>query len=288
MLSRRDTLVGAAALLATGAVRPPSALAAIEAGLNGGRLGVAAVDLASGRRLAHRAGERFPLCSTFKLPLAAAILMAAEAGRLSLDRTIAVTRADIVPHAPVVEPALATGSIAVRDLVRAILTESDNAAANLLLPLVGGPAGFTRFLRAQGDPVSRLDHPEPGLNIDVRAGAADTTSPAAMLASSERLLTGAAIGAESRAALIGWMAQNARGATRLRAGLPAGWRAGDRTGTADGQTNDIAIAWAPGARRPLLAACYIDAPQVSADAREAVQAAVGRIAARLVRGPASR
>jgi len=283
MPSRRDTLIGAAALLATGAARAPSALAAVEARLRGGRLGVAAVDLASGRRLSHRAGERFPLCSTFKLPLAAAILREVETGRLSLDRAVAFTRADIVPHAPVVEPALAAGWLPVRDLVRAILTESDNAAANLLLPLVGGPAGLTRFLRAEGDAVSRLDHLEPGLNTDVGTGDADTTTPAAMLALSGRLLTGATIGAESRRLVIGWMAGNTRGTTRLRAGLPPGWRAGDRTGTADGQSNDLAIGWARGARRPLLVACYIDAPQVSSAARDTAQAAVGRIAAGLVR-----
>ena len=46
-------------------------LVAIEA-REGGRLGVAILDTGNGAKLAHRADERFPMCSTFKLLASAA------------------------------------------------------------------------------------------------------------------------------------------------------------------------------------------------------------------------
>ena len=284
MLTRRDALIGAGALGLTAANRPAFApdWSPLTNRLAGGRLGVAAVDLASGRSLSHDAGSRYPLCSTFKLPLAAAILARSAAGRLSLDREVAISRADLVAHAPVVEERLNQGRISVRDLCRGIMVFSDNAAANLLLRLIGGPAALTRFMRGQGDAVSRLDHLEPALNTNTPGDPADTTTPAAMLALARRLLLGPMLPAPAKAQLVGWMTLNDTGKPRLRAGLPPSWRAGDRTGTADGQTNDVLIAWPLGAAAPVLAACYIDAPAVGEATRLAVQAEVGRRVAALV------
>ena len=283
MLTRRHAIIGTLAASLPASLLAASPFDAVEATLAGGRLGVAAIDLATGRTLSHRADERFAFCSTFKLPLAAAILARVDAGALSLDHPVAFTRADLVPHAPVVEPHLAQGRLPVRELCGAVMVFSDNTAANLLLALVGGPAGLTRFFRREGDPRSRIDHLEPALNAFTRGNPADTTTPAAMLALSRRLLVGEALRPASRATLINWMTLNENGAPRLRAGFPAGWRAGDRTGTADGKTNDVAIAWPSPGRRPLLVACYVDAPRASAEAGVAAQAAVGRITASLVR-----
>lgn len=284
MLTRRDALIGAGALGLAAATRPAFApdWSPLATRLAGGRLGVAAVDLASGRSLSHDAGSRYPLCSTFKLPLAAAILARSAAGRLSLDREVAISRNDLVAHAPVVEARLAHRSISVRDLCRGVMVFSDNAAANLLLRLIGGPAALTRFMRGEGDAVSRLDHLEPALNTGVAGDPADTTTPAAMLALARRLLLGPVLPERARTQLFEWMALNDTGQPRLRAGLPPSWRAGDRTGTADGQTNDVLIAWPPGAAAPVLAACYIDAPAVTEATRLAVQAEVGRRVAALV------
>jgi beta-lactamase class A len=76
------------------------------------------------------------------------------------------------------------------------------------------------------------------------------------------------------------------GAHRLRAGLPAGWRSGNKTGTgrAEGTTNkcnDVAITFPPG-RAPIVIAAYFDSGEYTAQIErrhEAVLAEVGRIAA---------
>jgi beta-lactamase class A len=173
-----------------------AALAALEARA-GGRLGVCLLDTGSGRLVGHRLDERFAMCSTFKLPLAALVLRAAEAGRLRLDDAVAITKADLVAYAPVVEPKVGQ-TLTLAALAEAAQTTSDNAAANLLLARLGGPAGFTAALRGLGDSVTRLDRTEPQLNVVKPGEEHDTTSPRAMAATMARLLTGDVLSAASR------------------------------------------------------------------------------------------
>ena len=253
---------------------------------SGGRLGVCILDTATGRSLAHRPDERFAMCSTFKLPLAAAILREADRGKLNLDTTVPVTKADLVPHAPVVEANLAKGGMTIRALAEAAQKQSDNAAANLLLKQIGGPAGFTQFFRDLGDQVTRADRYEPEMNRWTPGDDRDTTTPAAKAAIVAKFLTGDILAPASRDLLIQWMIDTKTGAKRIRAGLPQGWRAGDKTGTGYddvcGKVNDVAIAWPPG-KPPIIITGYFNtagpADDVS-DQDQAVLAEVGRIAAK--------
>ena len=285
MIDRRFFLAGAT-LLATGCSAPPTAseqsrtsleLLRAELGQRA-RLGVAALDTGSGRTLGFDANSRYAMCSTFKLPLAAAILARADAGRLQLNDDIGFERADLLDHAPVVRRNLARGKLSVERLCAAIVEVSDNSAANLLLRRIGGPAALTAFVRQNGDRVTRLDRYEEELNSNLPGDPRDTTTPAAMLGLMRTLLLGNVLRPASRTKLIGWMEGATTGLRRLRAGLPPGWRAGDKTGNgANGAANDIAIAWPP-ERPPILIASYSAAPR-STIARHAAHAAVGRVVA---------
>lgn len=284
---RREFLVGAGCALGGVAIaRTPAsdrafdaafrtAVAALERDARG-RLGVAILDTGTGASFAWRGGERFAMCSTFKLPLAAAVLAQVDTGRERLDRRIMVPAGDLPPNSPFSETRRG-GFASVAELCEATMTRSDNAAANLLLPLVGGPAGFTRFSRGQGDAVSRLDRLEPMLN-DVPSGdPRDTTSPIAMLRLVQRLALGTALGGSSRARLVGWMLANKTGDRRLRAGLPPAWRVGDKTGASDrGNDNDVAIVWPP-ARRPILVASYLAESALPFPASSDVHARLARL-----------
>ncbi|MCH4892985.1 class A beta-lactamase [Sphingomonas sp. SFZ2018-12] len=242
----------------------------------GGRLGVSVFDTGRGWRLGIDPDTRYPLCSTFKLPLAAAILARADMSQLPLNRMIRYSEADLLDYAPAVRAKLAAGQMSVLELCEAAVVLSDNSAANLLLPQIGGPAGLTRFFRAHGDRLSRLDRDEPTLNIFRREDPRDTTTPLAMTMLMERLLIGEALQPVSRGRLIEWMVASQTGAKRLRAGLPKGWRTGDKTGTSGaGQYNDIAITWPPGGRKPILIAVYIDAPGLAAERADAAMARIG-------------
>jgi beta-lactamase class A len=291
-ISRRTVLaaVAASTLIPTASGKPridldKRALAALEQ-KSGGRLGVCAIDTASGRTLAHRADERFAMCSTFKLPLAAAILQRADQAKLELDTVVVYGKDDMVPYAPVTEKNLDKGGMTIRELVEAAQKTSDNVAANLLLKQIGGPAGFTQFFRDIGDEVTRLDRFEPDMNGGGVAGdERDTSTPAAMAQTVARIFSNGLLAHDSRALLTQWIIDTKTGLKRLRAGLPQDWKAGDKTGTAVdgklGKYNDVAIAW-PKDRAPVVIAAYFNVPQASEaieDQYQAVLADAGRIAA---------
>lgn len=262
-----------------------AALAALERA-SGGRLGVAMLDTGSGAIAGHRLDERFALCSTFKLLLAGAILEAIAVGRIARGETVRFGAADIVANSPVTRENLPTGAMTVEALARATQTTSDNAAANLLLPLIGGPAGLTAALRRWGDLATRIDRIEPAMNLVAPGDPRDTTTPRAMAQSLRRLALGPVLPARARDTLLGWMVETRTGLKRLRAGFPQDWRAGDKTGTMIGgpvtdKFNDVAIAW-PAGRPPLIVACYFDSARITeaiADADQRVLARVGAIAA---------
>lgn len=265
----------------------PSAWAALEA-RSGGRLGVALLDTASGQTVAHRGAERFGLCSTFKLLLAGAVLQAIDQGRLKADARLPLREADRIFHMPSTEPLMARGWATPLELAEGAQVTSDNLAANVLLRALGGPEGFTRWLRESGDAVTRIDRYEPEMNRVVGGDPRDTSSPEAFAASVARLTTGTVLKPASRERLIAWMEATKTGQRRLRAGLPKGWRAGDKTGTGFHETmpdriNDTAIFWPP-KRAPWVLSCFYEGPVKSTDwvrpEDEAVLAEVARRAAR--------
>ncbi|RVU14682.1 class A beta-lactamase [Methylobacterium oryzihabitans] len=279
-LTRRAVVIGAGLGLLPGTARADAAdaLAALER-KDGGRLGVAVLDTGSGRRLEHRAGERFPLCSTFKAVAAAAVLARADAGEDSLERRIAYGPGDLLDYAPVTRERVREGGMSLADLCAAAVVWSDNTAANLMLATFGGPEGLTAFIRRQGDAVTRLDRTEPTLNEAAPGDPRDTTSPTAMVGLLGRLLLGDALAPASRERLIGWMVASPTGAKRLRAGLPPDWVVGDKTGTGEnGTANVVALVRRPNAA-PLLAAVYLTGSPATPDARNALHAEVGRLVA---------
>jgi beta-lactamase class A len=257
----------------------------------GGRLGFCFLDTASGEIMGNRVDERFAMCSTFKLPLAAAVLREVDRGTLKRDQWVPYSQADMVAYAPVTGKNLEKGGMTVLALAQAAQTFSDNPAANLLLKLIGGPAGLTAILREWGDDITRVDRTEPEMNRVLLGDARDTTTPRAMAKTMQRFLLGEVLLPASRALLISWMIATETGAKRIRAGLPRDWRAGDKTGTANGshvtnKYNDVAIAWPPG-KAPFIITSYYDTATRTEDMRDedqAVLAEVGRIAARWAMG----
>jgi beta-lactamase class A len=265
----------------TGVPQDDVRFAAIEKRI-GGRLGVAALNTADGAMLTHWANERFAMCSSFKWLLAAAVLRAEQEGRLQADAHIAYTAHDLPANSPRTQEHLARGWMSVDDLCAAAVEVSDNGAANLLLNQIEGPTGFTRFARSTGDSVTRLDRTETSLNENAPGDPRDTSTPAAMAQTMQNVLLGETVlSAANREKLIGWMVASETGLTRLRAGLPKDWRAGDKTGTSAGEhnaTNDVAIAWPPG-KPPIIIVSYMSESTADADARNAAHAEVARIVA---------
>lgn len=250
-------------------------LATIEAG-SGGRLGVAILDTATGARCGYRADERFPMCSTFKLLAAGAILARVDGGHERLDRRVRFSADKLVAYSPVTKPHAGSAGMTLAELCEAALTYSDNTAANLLLAALGGPTAITAYARTLGDRATRLDRIEPELNQATPGDPRDVTTPAVMLGNLRRLTLRDALTPASRDQLTRWLLANRTGDARLRADLPAGWRVGDKTGSGGhGSTNDVGLLWPPD-RAPILVSAYLTQTEAPPDRRDATLAAVGR------------
>jgi len=279
----RRSLLGASALLLPGAARAaedrydPSGRRIAEMEKNLGlRIGVAALDTGNGNSIFYRENERALMCSTFKLMLVAATLERVDAGQEHLDRVVHYQKSDLLEYAPETSKNLAHG-MSVKALCAAAVTLSDNTAANLLFASVGGPEGLTRFARDLGDSRTRFDRIETALNVP--DGEKDTTMPSAMLANLRDILLGDTLSAASRKQLTDWMIACSTGLTRLRAGLPPGWRAGDKTGSGSGQLNDVAILWPPGNRAPVLVCAYTAGNKPGDAGHDHALADIGKIVA---------
>ncbi len=243
----------------------------------GGQIGITAVNLEDGQRLEYRANERFAMCSTFKLLLVAAVLSRVDEGNEKLDRLVTFSQADIQEYAPIAKHHIKKGTMTIAELSAAALQYSDNTAANLLLQSMGGTNALTQYARSLGDPVTRLDRNEPTLNTNLPNDPRDTTTPAAMVDTMRKILTGNALSQQSQQQLNDWLIGNTTGDKKLRAGMNPAWKIGDKTGScANGASHDIAIVWPP-TKKPFLIAVYYTGANTSADNKSAVIAEVGRI-----------
>jgi beta-lactamase class A len=275
MATAGQSAAAATARLSSGISR---GIAALEV-RSGGRLGVAVLDTADGKTFGHRADERFVMCSTFKVLIAGFVLRRVDQGHEQLDRRLKYGKGVLMGNSPTTQKHVADG-MTVGELCEATITLSDNAAANLLLDTFGGPAALTAFVRGLGDAITRCDGYEPDINVVKPGETHDTTSPNAMLATLRTLTLGSALSPASRQQLVAWLVANQTGGKRLRAGLPTGWKVGDKTGSWGngkiGTTNDIAVIWPPG-RPPLLITAYLTNATVDDDGRNAVIAEVARL-----------
>lgn len=215
------------------------------------RLGVYALDTGSGRSVGYRSGERFAFASTMKALAAAAVLKRTPAS--ALDRVVSYEKSDLVTYSPVTEKHAGEG-MTLRALCDAAIRYSDNTAGNLLVRQLGGPAGLDRDLENVGDQTSNVVRVETALNEAAPGDPRDTSTPEVLAANLRNYAVGDALTTDDRALLTTWLRGNTTGDKLIRAGLPASWEVGDKTGAGGyGTRNDIAITWPPD-RPPIILA----------------------------------
>lgn len=286
-LKRRSFIIGSTLLLPAAGLGARPAFSAgndIDKQLiklerrTGGRLGVSVLDTKSNASFGHRQDERFAMCSTFKALAAAFVLARVDKGEEKLGRRIAVSKADLHAHSPVAEKHVGD-AMTVGELCDAAVTYSDNAAANLILASFGGPDGLTAWLRSIGDGTTRLDRTEPALNEAKPGDPRDTTTPAAMMRTLGKLLLEDVLSPPSRDQFAAWLVANRTGARRLRAGLPANWTIGEKTGTSGhGEAGDVGF-MRPREGHTILASVYIAEATKPVKELEPVFAEVGKLIA---------
>ena len=223
----------------------------------GGRIGVYAINTGTGETFGYKESERFPLCSSFKGFVAAAILLKSQDNKNLLSEKIEYKDREIEPYSPITEKYKSTG-MTVGDMSAAALQYSDNGATNILLErYLGGPSGITAFMRSIGDKEFRLDRWELDLNTAIPGDERDTSTPRAVATSLQKLALGHVLNATERDKYQEWLKGNTTGDKRIRASVPSDWVVGDKTGTCGvyGTANDYAVVW-PKGKSPLVIAVY--------------------------------
>ncbi|WP_086558825.1 class A beta-lactamase [Streptomyces africanus] len=244
------------------------------------RLGVYARNLRTGRTVAYRADELFPMASVFKTLAAAAVLRDLDRDGEFLARRVHYTQEYVTKsgYSPITEDNVATG-MTVGELCDATIRFSDNAAGNLLLKELGGPTAITRFARSVGDAVTRLDRWEPELNSAEPWRVTDTTSPRAIGLTYARLVLGNALEPRDRARLTDWLLRNTTSDERFRKGLPADWLVADKTGGGRyGGSNDVGLTWPPDGA-PIVLSVLTTQPEEDAPADDALVAKTAAVLA---------
>ncbi|TNL13262.1 class A beta-lactamase [Kosakonia cowanii] len=248
---------------------------------SGGKLGLTVVDTSDGTTYSWRGDEKFPLCSTSKVMVVAAILKKSESNTNLLAKKITINKSDMVNYNPITSKYI-DSSMTITELSKAALQYSDNAAMNKLLSYLGGPRYATQFARTIGDKAYRLDRNEPGLNTAIPGDSRDTTTPSAMAETLNKLILGNALKKEQKAKLTEWMKGNTTGLNSIKAGLPAEWIVADKTGSGDyGTTNDVAVIW-PKNHAPVILTTYFTQPEKDASARKDVLASAAKLIAEAI------
>jgi beta-lactamase class A len=235
---------------------PLEAQVAMLASPEQGRIGVAAVDLTSGRTVAVLGDQPFPMASTSKIAIVATYLDGVDSGRYRLS--------DLYPlMVPVPSKKFSSNAAPVRagqvmsaqGLIELTITRSDNQATDALLAAVGGPAAVNRWMRKAGIGDFRLDRDiatlvrddgavNPATTIDVR----DSATPLAMTRLLAALYRGELLSPSSRAVLIGAMERCVTGKRRMRAQLPDNAWVAHKTGTLSNTSSDVGLVRTPDGR----------------------------------------
>ncbi|MFE3820357.1 class A beta-lactamase [Nocardia tengchongensis] len=250
---------------------------------HGARAGVFVIDTGTGRTVGYRQDERFTFNSTFKGLACGALLRAHPLQTGFFDQVIHFTADKLVSASPVTSTRVDTG-MTVTELCDAAITRSDNTAGNQILELLGGPQALNDFLRGLGDQTTHLDRWEPDINTDIPGDDRDTSTPAALAEDYRRLVLGDVLAQPERTQLTAWLLANTTGDARIRAGLPADWKTGDKTGSGDyGTANDIAVTWPAGGAAPLVIVVLTAKPDKAAEYDNPLVAALTTEAVRAVR-----
>jgi beta-lactamase class A len=216
-------------------------------------VGIAAIDLKSGTRVAVRGEERFPMGSVFKLPVALEFLRRVDRGEFRLDTKVTIPVSAFAPgFSPIRDRAHGQPvTMTYGEILAAMLRDSDNTAADFLLPKIGGGARVTKRLRELGVKGIRVDRSErdmaaqlgkPGGVAEYANDPRDTATPNAavdLLRIIER--GGEGLSPASHALVLELMSTTGTGPNRIKAGLPPDTKLAHKTGNMPGTANDIGI-----------------------------------------------
>lgn len=208
-----------------------------------GKVAMYLEDLTGGETFTVNPERVFPSASTIKIPLLAAVLKAAEAGKFSLNDQVAIASSNRVGGAGVLGELNPNLRPTVRDLATLMIIQSDNTATNQLIDLVGTEA-VNALCRELGLKHTVLQRKMMDFEA-ARAGRNNFTSAGDLGLLLKLLYEGKVVGPAASATIIDIMKrQQLR--NKLPAYLPKDVVVAHKTGDLDGLEHDAGIIFLPG------------------------------------------
>lgn len=259
-----------------------------------GEVGIAVIDTGRNKQFLLNQNKPFPMQSVCKLPLSIAILRLVDAGKLTLQDTVTVGKADLHSTNSPINDLVKGGQsdFTIRDLITRVICDSDNTACDVLIRRAGGADAVTHLLTEAGITGVRIDRPEGIIQpeslqiakflVDPR----DTAVPEKMVELLQKLYNGNLLSKNSTALILEDLFNCKTGVHRIKAGLPAGWTLAHKTGTGRdvaGQntaTNDVGIMVGPKGET-IYIAVFTKGSRAKLGVREALMA---KLAARAAAG----
>lgn len=264
----------------------PAALESIAKDARG-RVGLAAEIVETGERVELRGGERFPMQSVYKFPIAMAVLRQVDQGRLRLDAKVRVEKSELIgpqQHSPIRDLHPEGGfEMRLDELLRYAVSESDGSASDVLLRVVGGAGKVQAYLGDLGVTDIRVVDTEMAIGSAQGVQYRNWATPREAVRLLKAFQQGKGLSDSSRALLMKWMTETPTGRNRLKGKLPAGTVVAHKTGTSrtvngvTAATNDIGLVTLPDGRHLAIAVFVSDAAAAD-EIREAVIAALARAA----------
>jgi beta-lactamase class A len=308
-------------LCSAGFAQPPLADASLQrlereivrlASSAGGTVGVGAIHIESGRRVSVNGDLRFPMASTYKVPIAVQLLARIDQGEVKLDQMVELKPNDIRPNGTIRSLLSKPGlSLSVRNLLELMLLVGDNSATDVLLRLAGGPQAVTARMKAfsiEGIDVSRpiikvladsvgirlppegewkpelLDQLYEATTPETRRAATvkweadprDTSTPDAMAALLLRIHRKDLLKRESAELLLDSLLRNQEGDTRLKGMVPSGTVVAHKMGSIGRTTNDVGIITLPDTAGHVAIAVFVKSSDREEAERERAIAQIAR------------
>lgn len=281
--------------------------------ISGGRIGVAAIHLETGREVYLSPDESFPMASTYKVPIAVQLLSRVDGGEVSLSDMVEVKPEDLHPGSGTIARLLDDPGVvlSVHNLLELMLLISDNSATDLTLRLAGGGPAVTERMRSLGIEGIRVDRPTSVLigdwrgvalpedgrvspeewrelteSVTAESGAEaaemfakdprDHSTPRAMAHLLRRIWDREAVSPESAELLIDILRRVETGTGRIKGLLPPSTTVAHKTGTIGGTTNDAGIIYLPGGAGHVVTVVFVKDSDVPVPQRERAIAHVSR------------
>jgi beta-lactamase class A len=248
-----------------------------------GQVGVSATVLETGESVSLNGNQRFPMLSVYKLPIAMAVLAQVDQGNLSLDQKIQIEASDIVQGSQILDENSQGTEYSLVELLKYMVSDSDNTACDVLLKLLDEPKIVTEYLQSLGINSINVANTEKELGQDSSLQYRNDATPDAAVILLRALHEGQGLSESSQALLLRLMTETSTGLNRIKGLLPNGTVVAHKTGTSatvngvTAATNDVGLVTLPNGQHLAIAVFVSDSKATDAT-REEVIAKVAKAA----------